>query len=117
MARRIVEDLRSLIRLGRDRTFAYNPREERQRNWSSYNVTQIDEIADILEAIRDVVGLAVSRVHSEKNGPRRPPIPSEDVVKVMLMQAYFCIPNRAAQGFLRLFGEKLGIPSVSRTRQ
>jgi transposase len=30
---------------------------------------------------------------------------------VMLMQAYFGMPNRIAEGFLRLFGEKLGISS------
>lgn len=29
----------------------------------------------------------------------------------MLMQAYFGMPNRIAQGFLRLFSEKLGISS------
>jgi hypothetical protein len=29
----------------------------------------------------------------------------------MLMQAYVGMPNRVAQGFLRLFGEKLGTSS------
>ncbi|MCL4329036.1 MAG: hypothetical protein M1410_05595, partial [Candidatus Thermoplasmatota archaeon] len=42
----------------------------------------------------------------------RPPVPASDIVKVMLMQAYFGMPNRIAEGFLRLFGEKLGISSI-----
>ena len=46
-----------------------------------------------------------------KRGAGRPPVPSSDIVKVMLMQAYFGMPNRIARGFLRLFGEKLGISS------
>ena len=44
-------------------------------------------------------------------GPGRPAVLPSDVVKVMLTQAYFGMPNRVAQGFLRLFGEKLGIPT------
>ena len=38
-----------------------------------------------------------------------PPVPSQDIV--MLMQAYFGMSNRITEGFLRLFGEKLGISS------
>ncbi|EQD75657.1 hypothetical protein B1A_03868, partial [mine drainage metagenome] len=64
----------------------------------------MNEIADVLETIRDVVNIASSRMLEEKRGAGRPPIPTSDIVKVMLMQAYFGMPNRVAQGFLRLFG-------------
>ena len=93
----------------RDRGFPYEGRGEKDRNWSSYDQAQINEIAEILETIRDVVDEASSRMDAKKRGPGRPAVPHSDVVKVMLMQAYFGMPNRVAQGFLRLFGEKLGV--------
>ena len=71
----------------------------------------MNEIADVLETIRDVVNIAASRIPEKKKGPGRLPVPSQDISKVMLMQAYFGMPNRIAEGFLRLFGEKLGISS------
>ena len=71
----------------------------------------MNEIADVLETIRDIVNIAASRIPEKKRGPGRPPVPSQDIVNVMLMQAYLGMPNRVAQGFLRLFGEKLGISS------
>ena len=55
--------------------------------------------------------MAASNIPEKKKTAGRPPTPASDIVKVMLMQAYFGMPNRIAQGFLRLFGEKLGIPS------
>lgn len=93
----------------RDRSFPYRHREKTQRNWSLYDRAQIHEIADILETIRNIVDIAVSRVPARRRGPGRPPVPQSDIVKVMLMQAYFGMPNRIAEGFLRLFGEKLGL--------
>lgn len=107
--RKSVEDLQELIKSVRDRGFPYVGREEKERNWSSYDRAQINEIAEVLETIRDIVDEASSRVEAKKRGPGRPAVPPSDVVKVMLMQAYFGMPNRVAQGFLRLFGEKLGI--------
>ena len=109
--RKSVEDLRDLVKKVRDRGFPYEGREQKDRNWSSYDRAQINEIAEILETIRDTVDEASSRMEKRRKGPGRPAVPHSDVVKVMLMQAYFGMPNRVAQGFLRLFGEKLGIPT------
>ena len=81
----------------------------KERKWHDYDQAQVNEIADVLETIKDVVNMASSRVPEEKRGAGRPPVYASDIVKVMLMQAYFGMPNRVAQGFLRLFGEKLGI--------
>ena len=39
----------------RDRGFPYVGREEKGRNWSSYDRAQINEIAEILETIKDIV--------------------------------------------------------------
>ena len=111
MARKTVEDLRNLVKSVRDRSFPYEKRDTVKRNWSSYEDAQVNEIADILETIRDVVNMAASNLPERKKTAGRPPVPASDVVKVMLMQTYFGMPNRIAEGFLRLFGEKLGIPS------
>jgi transposase len=111
MTMRNSEDLRDLVKSVRDRSFPYEKREEKNMNWHDYDQAQVNEIADVLETIRDIVNIAVSRMPEKVRGPGRPPVPSQDVVKVMLMQAYFGMPNRVAQGFLRLFGEKLGISS------
>ena len=111
MARKSIEDLRNLVKSVRDRSFPYEKREEVDRNWHQYDQAQVNEIADVLETIRDVVNIASSRIHEERRGAGRPPVPASDIVKVMLMQAYFGMPNRIAEGFLRLFGEKLGVSS------
>jgi len=108
-SRKSVEDLRELIKSVRNRGFTYEGREEKERNWSSYDQAQINEIAEILETIRDIVDEASSRIETKKRGPGRPAVQHSDIVKVMLMQAYFGMPNRVAQGFMRLFGEKMGI--------
>ena len=104
-----MEDLRSIVKSVRDRSFPYRHREEKERNWHQYDQAQVNEIADVLETIRDVVDLASLDTRERKRGPGRPPFRDADIVKVMLMQAYFGMPNRIAAGFLRLFGEKLGI--------
>ena len=111
MARKTSEDLRDLVKSIRDRSFPYEKREPERRNWSDYENAQINEVADILESIRDVVDLAASRMPAIRRGVGKPPVPASDIVKVMLMQTYFGTPNRIAEGFLRLFGEKLGISS------
>ena len=111
MTRKTVEDLRNLVKSVRDRSFPYEKREEKERNWHDYDRAQVNEIADVLDNIRGMVNIAASRIPEKKRGPGRPPVPSQDIVKVMLMQAYFGMPNRIAEGFLRLFGEKLGISS------
>ena len=78
----------------------------------NYENAQINEIADILETIRDVVDMATSSLPERRRTAGRPPVPASNIVKVKLMQAYFGMPNRIAEGFLRLFGEKLGISST-----
>ncbi len=83
----------------RDGTFPYVHREETKRDWYLYDRAQIDEIADVLETIRNVVDIA-SYLILGKRGVGRPPVPAPDLVKVMLMQAYFGMPNRVAKDFL-----------------
>ena len=95
----------------RGKSFPYEKRGEKERNWYRYDQAQVNRIADVLEIMRDAVDIASSRIQEKKRGVGRSPDPAADIVKVMLMQAYLVMPNRVAQGFLRLFGEKLGISS------
>ena len=111
MARRTAEDLKDLVKSVRDKSFPYEKRVPEKRNWPHYDDSQVNEIADIVETTREVVDKAVSNLPEKEKTAGRPPTPVSDIVKVMLMQTYFGMPNRIAEGFLRLFGEKLGISS------
>jgi hypothetical protein len=113
---RTVEDLKNLVKSVRDQSFPYEKREPVFRNWHEYDQAQVNDIAEVLETIRDVVNIASSSMPKERRGAGRPPIPTPDIVKVMLMQAYFGIPNRVAEGFLRLFRENLEFHLSSPTR-
>ena len=62
IARRTAEDLRDLIKSVKDRSFPYEKRDSEKRNRSSYDDAQVNEIADILATIKDVVDLASSRM-------------------------------------------------------
>ena len=97
MAKRTAEDL---VKSVRDRSFPYEKREPEKRNWSQYDDAQVNEIADILETIREVVDIAASNIPERKKTAGRPPVPDSDIVKAMLMQTYFGMPNRIAQEWL-----------------
>lgn len=107
------ERLREIVSQVRSGDFSYEEKEENEINFAKYNKAQINEIADVLDMIRDIVETASQRLQKVRvsKGPGRPPTPSEDIVKVLLMQSYFGISNRVAEGFLRLFREKLRIAS------
>lgn len=105
--------IRKIITAAREGVLAYEERPATPRDWSAYDVAQTREIADTLELTRHLVDEAEQRLANR--GQRRarqrgrPPTPTSDIVKVLLMQTYFGVPNRVAEGLLMLFGEKLGI--------
>ena len=68
MARKTAEDLRNLVKSVRDKSFPYEKREEKERNWHQYDKAQVNEIADVLETMRDVVDIASSRIPEKKRG-------------------------------------------------
>lgn len=104
------KDLQRIVKSIRGRTFEYDEKGVPEINWAKYDKAQINEIADVLDNIRDVVNLAYERIPDDPyTGPGRPPVPMKDIVKVLLMQSYFGPSNRVTAGFLRLFREKLGL--------
>jgi transposase len=109
-----VKDLRQTIINIRTHSFPYKQKEHNKTDFTKYNLAQINEITDILESIRDTVDLADQRIQQRTiplKGPGRPRVPTKDVLKVQLMETYFGISDRLAEGFFNLFSEKLGISS------
>jgi transposase len=109
-----VKELRETITSIRKKEFPYKEKEQKKIDFTKYNTAQINEIADVLETIRDIVDQADRRLQQRAaahKGPGRPPAPMKDVMKVQLMESYFGVSDRVSEGFLRLFREKLGIAS------
>lgn len=105
--------VRKMIAAARTGTLDYEHRPPPKINWTRYDEAQVHELADTLELIRRLVDAAVERLEAaapkKKRGRGRPPVPAGDIAKVLLLQAYLEMPNRVAQGFLELFGAKLGL--------
>jgi len=93
--------------------FEYTPKEEKEIDWSKYDRAQINEINDMLLLIRDSVEEAYQRLGIEellkKPEPGRPPTNPGELAKAVLMQQYFCVANRVAEGLVLLFQEKMRI--------
>jgi transposase len=98
-----------------DNGFKYESKERKTIDWSKYDTAQINEINDMLESIRDSVDQAVwelnieARYKEEKTKPGQPMVFPGDLAKALLLQQYFQVANRVAQGLVMLFKEKLRI--------
>lgn len=107
------ETLRKIVTAAREGVLAYEERPPVPRDWSAYDLAQTREIADTLTITRHLVDLAeercLSRPQRRARQRGRPPTPAADIAKVLIMQTYFGVPNRVAEGLLLLFGEKLGV--------
>ena len=108
-------ELREVASSVRNGTFSYESRPKKSVDWASYDEAQVNELADMLKAIRDVVDEACARIAGRspetKTGPGRPPVPSCDLAKALMLQSYFGASNRVAAGLVRVFDEKLRISS------
>lgn len=110
-----VKKLQETVLSIRKGKFPYTEKEQKKLDFTKYNQAQINEIADVLETMRDIVDLSDQRIQQRiaaaPKGPGRPAAPIKDVLKVQLMETYFGVSDRVSEGFLRLFREKLGISS------
>lgn len=97
----------------REGEYPYEERPKKPISWSNYDIAQCREIVDMLAMFRELVDEAVKRINARKpkiaSGPGRPPTAPADIAKVLMMQSYFGVPNRPAEGLLILFSERLGI--------
>ncbi|MCK4366401.1 MAG: transposase [Thermoplasmata archaeon] len=104
--------LQALIGQVRKREYPYEPKEKERIDWGAYDRAQVREMNDMLLLIRDSVEEASHRLEDalkKRKGPGRPPTPPTDLAKALLVQQYFGVANRKAEGLLLLFKEKLGL--------
>lgn len=86
----------------------YEPKDDKPVDWIKYTAAQINEINNVLVLIRRVVEQAHQTV-PEMYETGRPSKSACDKAKVVLMQQFFQCSNRVAEGFVKLFKEKLNI--------
>lgn len=107
------EFIRKIVSQVRAHEYPYEKRPPEKASWSTYDIAQCNEIADVLELIRTLVDSAEERIESRhppsKPSPGRPPVAAADVAKVLLAQSYFGVSNRVAEGLIRLFWRNLGL--------
>jgi len=104
--------LRALVRQVRKQEFPYERRPKKGIDWSAYDRAQVHEVRDMLLLIRDVVDAAWRRLEpslGEGPNPGLPAVPVPDLAKAVLVQQYFGVSNREAEGHVLLFQEVLGI--------
>ncbi len=117
MRRLCSRELQTLVLQIKDGTFEYEDKPKRPIYWRSYNEAQLNELADMLIMIRDIVDIAAERIASREKphkyrGPGRRRIPAVYIVKILLLQGYFGASDRVAGGYLKVFDTKLGIPQT-----
>ncbi|MGI0055114.1 MAG: hypothetical protein ACREBZ_05305 [Thermoplasmata archaeon] len=104
--------LRKVIDTVRSQDFPYDRRAPKKVDWRAYDLAQAHEMADMLQIIRLSVEAADRRLAARsrrRRGRGQPPTPAADVAKVLLMQSYLGVPNRVAEGIVRLLGPSLGL--------
>ena len=100
------KDLQELVPKLREKDF-YQPKQQRQIDWSSYTLNQINDLIDTLNFIRDEVDKVYVRVPHKKVG--KPPIDPGNLAKSILFVELNCVPERKAQGWIKLLGHHMGI--------
>lgn len=104
------DKLTQLIKDVRSRKYRYVPVEDKPIDWHSYKEAQINEMNDYLVLVREII----DEIHGElgdidQGRVGKPPKSCFDRAKAIMLQQYFEVSNRVAEGLVRLFKEKLGI--------
>lgn len=111
-AQRILHNLILDLKEGR---FKYEPKEEKEIDWSAYNLAKIKEIDFFLIFVKE----AVDMVKLEEDNVKRKGRPKKDaydLAKVILTQIYFQVGERQASGLASLFKEKLLLSEIPSPR-
>jgi len=86
----------------------YEPREKKDIDFSKYTIAQVNEINNVLLLIKRIIDEAY-RSLPDMYETGRPPKSACDKAKAVMVQQFFQCSNRVAEGFVKLFKEKLGI--------
>ncbi len=100
------EQFRKLVKSTRDPEFKkeiYEPQEQRKINWEAYTISQIKEVEETLEFIRNSVNLfGAIKVRKNATNPRY-------LAKVILLSEFLHSPERQSEGWIKIFGPYVGI--------
>jgi len=100
------KDLQKLVPKLKEKGY-YIPKQQRKIDWSAYTYNQINDIINSLHFIRD----EVDKVHKKRihNSVGRPPIDAGNLTKAILLAELFGLPERKAEGLIKLIGHHAGI--------
>ena len=100
------KDFRKLVKSTRDPEFKkdiYNPQEQRKIDWPAYNLSQIKQVKETLNFIRESVNLSYcSKFRNNATNPRY-------LVKAILISEMIQSPEREAEGWIEILGPYVGI--------
>ena len=100
------QDFRKLVRSTRDPVFKrkiYEAQEQRNIVWPAYNLSQIKQVKETLNFIRESVNLSYcSKVRSNAVNPR-------DLAKAILLSEFIQSSEREAEGWTEILGPYVGV--------
>ena len=100
------KDFRRLVKLTRDPDFKkeiYESQEQRKIVWSAYNLSQIKQVKETLNFIRESVNFSYCpRVRSNATNPKY-------LAKAILISEMIQSPEREAEGWTEILGPYVGI--------
>jgi len=95
-----------LVKSTRDPKFKkeiYESQEQRKIDWSAYNLSQIEQVKEILNFIKESVNLSyASKVRSNATNPRH-------LAKAILISEFIGSPERESEGWIEILGPYVGI--------
>jgi transposase len=95
--------------------FKYQPKEEKEIVWASYNTAKINEMHFFLTFVKEAVDI-VKLEEQKTRQSGRPTMNAYDLAKIILVQMYFQTAERQASGLALLFKEKLMMSEVPSPR-
>ena len=100
------EDFRKLVKSTRDPEFKkgiYEAQEQRKIDWPAYNLSQIKQVKETLNFIREIVNNSYAqKVRSNATNPR-------DLAKAILISEMIQSPERESEGWAEILGPYVGI--------
>lgn len=106
MARLPTKEFRQMVPLLRDEEF-YESEPMRPIHWSAYTQTQIDDVRETLQFIREKVDQTQYLAMPGKVG--RPLTDPKVLAKAILLAEYLGTPERSSQGWADILGPSVGI--------
>ena len=103
----INREFRRLVPKLREKGF-YKSQESRKINWSEYTLAQITEAPELMNKIRELVNLDALIPTASVGRPLTNP---NDLVKAILVVELLGLPERQAQGWIKILSPFLGINS------